>query len=299
MAEVRVATTLAEALELLAGDPASRPLAGGVGVLLGRALSSGGLGSQLPPAGRWVDVRSLPELAGIRRSTDGRRHVGAAVTIAELAAATEAPGLLRAAAAAVGNPGVRAMATVGGNLVEMGASSDLMAALVALGAVGLVDGPDGERRLPVGRIPRLLGAAPSAAGGVRPALLLRVIELEDAEPTGWGFERLTFQGAMDRSAASVAVALFSPPGRSRPTAGRIRARIAATAIADRVVRFGGTERRLAVERWISDEGLEAAASADLAAAVVRGDARISDWYRRAVVPVLVRRAIGTALDGRR
>lgn len=295
MAEVRVARTLDEALRLLAAEPAARPLAGGVGVLLGRAQSSGGLGGRLPPSGRWVDIRSLPELAGIHPAPRGRRHVGATVTIDELAAAGEVPALLRAAAAAVGNPGVRATATLGGNLVAMGPSSDLLAALVALGALGLAVGPEGERRLPVARVPRLIGTAPPPRSGRSPWPLLRGVELARAEPTGWGFERLTFQGEMDGAAACVAVAIRTPARR----AGQVRVRIAATSIAERVVRFGGTERRLARDPTVPPSEVESAAAADIAAIPLRSDQRVSDWYRRAIVPVLVGRAVESALDGLR
>lgn len=294
MSEVRTASTLADALERLVADPASRPLAGGLGVLLGRALASDGLGSALPPSGRWLDVRMLPELAGIRRMPDGRCLLGAVVTITELAASADVPAVLRAAAAAVGNPGVRAAGTVGGNLVGSGASSDLMAAMVALGAVGLVEGSGGKRRVPVAQIPRLLGVDRAPAGGPHAALLLRGIELAGAAPSGWGFERLTFQGAMDRSAATVAV-VVTAPGDARSDTRPVRVRIVATSVADEAIRFRRTERRITVEPRIGPGELEAVASADVANVALRSDLRVSDWYRRAVIPVLVRRAVEAAL----
>jgi CO/xanthine dehydrogenase FAD-binding subunit len=295
MADVLTALTLAGALEHLSGDRASRPLAGGVGVLLGRALERGGLGIALPPSGHWIDVRSVPELRGIRRLPDGRCQVGAAVTIAELESG-DVPEILRVAASAVGNPGIRAVATIGGNLVGSGASSDLMAALVALGAVALVEGSVGARRIPVARVPRLLGIDRAPASDTRASLLLRGVEMGGAGSTGWGFERLTFQGAMDRAAATVAVVVSVSRGQVRAGGEPIRACMAATSVADRPVRFPRIERQIAVDPGVGAGDLEALALADLAAVALRSDLRVSDWYRRAVIPVLVRRAVAAALD---
>jgi xanthine dehydrogenase YagS FAD-binding subunit len=104
---------LAEALAALA-DPGALPIAGGTDLL---TCVDEGLAS---PA-RVVDVRALPELAGITATSDGGVRIGGAVRIADLAADPSIRSgfpLLAEAAAAVGSPALRNMGSIAGNLVQ-------------------------------------------------------------------------------------------------------------------------------------------------------------------------------------
>jgi xanthine dehydrogenase YagS FAD-binding subunit len=70
---------------------------------------------------RVIDVRSLPELAGITSTGDGGVRIGGAVRIADVASdATIRAGfpVLAEAAAAVGSPALRNMGTLAGNLAQ-------------------------------------------------------------------------------------------------------------------------------------------------------------------------------------
>ncbi len=174
-----IAPTLDLALDRLATDTGARPIAGGVGVLLARAL-----GTHVPD--RWVGIGALPELSWRR---DGA--IGAATTLEALAGYGS---LLAAVAAGIANPGVRVVGTIGGNVVAGGAASELAVALVALAASARLVGPGGERSV----------AAEDLV--LQPGELVRSFEM----PTGalaWGWQRLTLHGAMDRSSASVAVTI--------------------------------------------------------------------------------------------
>jgi carbon-monoxide dehydrogenase medium subunit len=263
LAELFVPSTLEAAVERLSSDPRARPLAGGVGVLLARAL-----GAATPE--RWVAVGALDELREL--GLDGDRIVlGAGTTIEELAepnTGVSVPGLLRAAATSVGNPGIRAVATLGGNVVAGGAASDLVAALVALGAEAEMVGPGGIRHVPVEVL---------ASGG--PPLrdeLVRAFRVP-AAATRLGWQRLALRGAMDRSSATVAVAL-----------GSAGARVAVTFVANRPLRLPS------VEADPSPASARRAAARDVEALELFGDDRASVVYRRRVIPVLVERAVSAA-----
>jgi carbon-monoxide dehydrogenase medium subunit len=295
VAGLAVATTLAAALERLE-DPGARPMAGGVGVMLARARG-------VDAGGEFVGVGHLPELLGWRTQADGSLAIGAAVTLESLAEAEDqdrVPALLRAAAGAAANPGIRAVATIGGNVVDTGAASDLVAALIALGAdVRIVRRGDAR----VTALADLRTAAadgsddgpgrPLAASKLRPGDLIESLMIPSPAPIGWGWERLTLHGAMDRSAASLAVAIRSDGA----------ALVALTAAVTRPIRLraveGVIEATIAASASAagSDVGTQVreAARDDLAGAPLLADDRAPAAYRREVVPVLAERAVTAAL----
>ena len=277
MGELFVAPSLAAAVERLAADPGARPIAGGVGVMLARALG-------LPRAERWVGIGALPELRqrAVHVPT-GALVLGAGLTVEALAdrdAGPPAPRLLAAAAGDVANPGIRVVATIGGNVVARGSASDLVAALVALATEAEVISATGTRRLPV---EDLCGAEPLESGA-----LIRAFHVP-AGKLRWGWQRLSIRGAMDRSSASVAV-----------TAGERGVRIVATCVSDRPLRFPNAEHALATALHAGSAGdalagVRAAAVLDLASADLLDDDRVSGAYRRRVLPALVERAARQAL----
>ncbi|KIF07652.1 hypothetical protein PL81_00720, partial [Streptomyces sp. RSD-27] len=112
--------SLDEALGLLAGPPGARVLAGGQSLL--PDLRTGADRARL-----LVDVRHLAQLRGVAQ--DGAElRIGALTTLAELAVhplvLAGAPELA-AAARANGDPQVRNLGTVGGNLAAGGRPTDL------------------------------------------------------------------------------------------------------------------------------------------------------------------------------
>jgi len=102
----------------------------------------------------FVDIRRIDSLKQLNLS-DNCIDIGAGVTLSQLIANRRSAGLDRAlndAAAAVGNPHVRNIATVAGNLTSGLAGADLPTALLALGAEVSHKGADGEQRQPVAQI---------------------------------------------------------------------------------------------------------------------------------------------------
>ncbi len=283
MPELRSPANLAEALQLLHDEPAARPLAGGVAILQRARLED-----SLDRA--YVHLGGVAELYGIHIES-GSLRIGAMTTLADIAASpavSEAAPLLRGATAQAASPGVRAQATVGGNLVAGAAASDPAAALLALGAGITFADQRGHTNL---QLSDALARGPAwlPAGSV-----LVSISVPQAAPFGWGLERLPLRGAADSSVATIAVQLSVAQGR---VAG---ARAWATAVADRPLRLATFESLLtgqhlgALAQPETDRHLRQAAENDTQGTTLLDDARASAWYRASVIVELAVRAAATA-----
>jgi carbon-monoxide dehydrogenase medium subunit len=172
--------SLAEAIELLAADPANVALAGGNGLLT--LLKRG----ELKP-GTIVDLRRLDVLRGLSLAASGQLRVGALTTLTELGddpriRAAHLPGVLGDALAVTGDVQARNRATIGGTLASAAPGSDLSAALLAMDASVDVVGIYGSRVIP------LTGLLEGSAL-VRPGELITTVCIEPAEP-GSAYHRL-------------------------------------------------------------------------------------------------------------
>lgn len=138
--------TIAEACALLATHAEdARALGGGTALLLAmrqRMLSPTHL----------VSLQRVQGLRGVHVAADGTLVIGAATRHAELAAApavrTGWP-MLSTMAANLANPQVRNQGTLGGNLCYADPSTDPPACLLGLDAQVLLQGPQGQRVLPL------------------------------------------------------------------------------------------------------------------------------------------------------
>ncbi|MGW7438250.1 FAD binding domain-containing protein [Streptomyces sp. NPDC054849] len=210
---------LDEALSLLSGTRGARVLAGGQSLLPG--LRTGAEHARL-----LVDIRQLAELRGVGRTPDGPRlRIGACTTLAELAAdplvLAEAPELA-AAARSNGDPQVRNLGTVGGNLAAAGRATDLPVAALAADAVVELAGPGGRSTLT---------AEEFAAGGAPAGTVLTAL-LVPAAGRAAAFEK-TADRATRYPVCAVAVRI-TPDGP----------RIAVTGATSRALRLRGVEDRL-------------------------------------------------------
>ena len=108
-----------------------------------------------------VDISRIRALRGISE-TDGAITVGAAVTHGELASSQlilERAPILAQAAAKVGSPEVRSVATVGGNIVNAQPAADTALALMALSAEAELVGASGARWLKLADLYRGAGTS--------------------------------------------------------------------------------------------------------------------------------------------
>ncbi|MFB6615546.1 FAD binding domain-containing protein [Streptomyces sp. NPDC056367] len=223
---------LDEALTLLSGTRGARVLAGGQSLL--PDLRTGAERARL-----LVDVRHLEELRGIGSGPGGRRlRIGALTTLAELSAhplvLVQAPELA-AAARANGDPQVRNLGTVGGNLAAGGRATDLPVAAIAADAAVELAGRGGRRTVT---------AEEFAATGAPAATVVTALLVPAAGPAG-AFEK-TADRATRYPIAATAVRI-TPDGP----------RIAVTGATPRALRLRRVEDRLRGGPYTTDAVLAA------------------------------------------
>ena len=276
------AATIDEALALLA-VPGARPIAGGVAVLLRAQRGE-------PLAQAYVAVARVPLLSVIRM--DAPRNelvVGAAATLSEIAHSATVRNvspLLATAAAAAASPGIRSIATLGGNLLDAIASSDLACALLAEHATVDLRVPGGSQSVDLEDLP-----ATTVLNDPSQPCLLTTIRIRSKPRAGWSFQRLQSRGAGDRSLASVAVSISVRNGKIE------RASAYANGIAARPLRLTTLETALGDSSNLGAPGsvMHDAVATDLESAVLVDDYRGSAAYRGRILPVMVDRAIVAAL----
>ncbi len=99
-----------------------------------------------------IGLKGITELSGIRTLADGGLAIGAMTTIHALMSSPvvrEKYGVLAEAAAGIGGPELRNVATIGGNLAGALPCADLPPALITLGATVTLKSRNGERVVPV------------------------------------------------------------------------------------------------------------------------------------------------------
>ncbi len=264
---VRTVDTMAEAARLLAGEEGARLLAGGT--LLMRAVNEGD--ARITTLVRCTDPAS--ERIGFAGE---RLLLGARVTLTRLVRGADTA-FLAPVARAIGGPAIRNMATVGGNLFAHSPYGDLAAALLALDArVTLVEG-GAERELPLEEFHRRRERRPPPV--VAAVSLRRPRARED-------FRFLKFSRVRPKGAAVVSVAAHLPA-----LGGRLEGvRIAFGAMGPTPLRAIAAEAALEGRR-LDGAAVEAAVAATLEGLRPESDAIASEWYRRELAPVLLRRLL--------
>jgi aerobic carbon-monoxide dehydrogenase medium subunit len=262
-----------EAVRLL-GDPAAPPtavLAGGTDLLFELSGTTAA-----PP--RVLSLRKMP-WRSIR--WDGSSlEIGSTAPLRDLERAprvrSDLPGLW-SAVRAVGSVPLRHRATVGGNLARASPASDLIPILLTLDAVADLVGPHGRRRLPVGALVR--GPRTTALGAGE---LIERVTIPEARPSAYLWQRV--RPANDVSQVGVACA-WSPTARHW--------RLAVGGAGPAPVRLPEVESVLDGPTPLAASTIAAAAAAASRLAPFSTDKRATEGYRRQVVEVLVRRALGS------
>lgn len=250
--DYREPTSVAEAIAAL-GDRTrpTRALAGGTDLLVR-------LKRDPDFAACVVNLKRIAELRGITEAKSGTT-IGALTTLAELAASEtmrRRHPLLVEAALQMASPQVRHLATIGGNLVNASPAADLAPPLLCLNAELTVAGPSGLRRVPIHGFFRGPGRCALEPGEVLTGVFV------PAESGRGAYLKFSPRAAMDL--AVVGVACFAT----------------------------GTERRVALGAVAPTAILVPPDPAEAAKrAQPIDDVRASAEYRRAMVSVLVRRAL--------
>jgi CO/xanthine dehydrogenase FAD-binding subunit len=223
-------TTLSEAVELRAGRPELRPIAGGtdlmVDVNFGRAELAG-----------VIDLTAVKELQGIDRDNRYIR-IGAAHPMGDIADRLADLTALAGAVVTVGSPQIRARASLGGNLATASPAGDSLPALLVHDAEVEVASATGSRTTPVGellvspgqttlrddelivaiRIPRRAWRSRFAKVGTRNAMVIATCSVAVSVNT-------------DIGAARIAAGAVAPTARRLPRAEAVLEQLASSSVA--------------------------------------------------------------------
>lgn len=139
------ATSVKDAIALLQAHPAAHIIAGGSDVLI--KMREGKLaGCEL------VSIYGLDELRGVTLEADGAIRIGSLTSFSHI---TKDPiiqahiNVLGEAVDMVGGPQIRNIGTIGGNTCNGVTSADSGSTLMAYNAVMEVEGPNGQRLIPI------------------------------------------------------------------------------------------------------------------------------------------------------
>jgi CO/xanthine dehydrogenase FAD-binding subunit len=271
--------SLAEAVAILdERHPDVRVLAGGTDLVI--RLRDGSVAPSLV-----VDVKRIPELAPGIRAVGDRLVIGATTVMTDIAAhpvIRREVTALAEAAAVVGSAQIRNRATLGGNLCNASPAADTAPPLLVHGAVVVVAGPGGTRRLPLDELFVRSGVTTLGRGELLIAIELPIPVARIASAhqrrtrrRGHDLASVTLSCGVDRSGvARIAYGSVGPRPVTRVDASGTLADPAASAAA-----------KAAVFEAIFADASPSARSM-----------RAGPEYRLAMLRVLGRRALATALE---
>jgi carbon-monoxide dehydrogenase medium subunit len=272
------ATSVDEALRILASDDGAKVLAGGQSLLPLMKL-------RLAHPTTLIDIGRLGELRGVRTLDDGRLAVGALTTYAEL---MDSParhyGVLQDALPTIGDVQVRNRGTVGGAIAHADPGADLPAALLALDADLVVRSAGGSRTVKVNGF--FEGAFATALR--HDELVTEIVLPAPLDNAGSAYVSLEQPASGYAMVGVAAVVIMGPDGRIA------WAGIGVTGVHEHPYRAPEVEQAL-----VGSDGSAAAIAAAAAHAVdeieVSSDIHAGREYRAAMAVVYTRRAIEAAL----
>jgi CO/xanthine dehydrogenase FAD-binding subunit len=268
--------SLDAALEAMASEPETMPLAGGTDLMV--AIN---FGRERPD--RVLALRRVEELKAL--AVNGRVRCGAGVTYTRLLEAVRDPAMVQAART-VGSPQIRNAGTLGGNLATCSPAGDTLPVLAALDAdIVLISKAGGERRLKLADW--MLGPKKPARA---PGELVLAAEWEAAGPAQ-AFLKAGTRNAMVIAVANLALVVDRARRRVGVALGSVGPTIVRATAAEEFAR--GLFEEAGWERPHSPSAGAAGRFAELCAAAARpiDDVRGTAAYRRHVVGVMARRAL--------
>ena len=280
--EYHAAGSVADAIKLLGQYPDdAKLLAGGHSLLPMMKL-------RFAEPAHLVDLNGIEELKGIAEA-DGVTRIGAMTTENELITSEllrEKNPLIPAVAKLVADPQVRNRGTIGGDIAHGDPGNDHPAAMLALDATFVLQGPGGERRVAANGF--FLGTfhTDMAADEVMTAIEAPVC----AKGMGWGFNKLKRKTG-DFATAAAAVIVKTKGGVCEDI------RIALTNVAPCAFRAEAAEKVLRGQntKGIDDALVEKAAGEVVPSCEPVEDLRGDIEYKTAMAVEMTRRSIRDAL----
>ena len=274
--EYQRATSLDDAIERLrAASGAGKLLAGGHSLIPLMKL-------RLSEPAVLIDIRQIPDLVGIRER-DGAIEIGAATVHRDVATSpllAERCPVLAETAAEIGDRQVRNWGTLGGSLAHADPAADYPATLLAADADIRVVGPDGERVVKAPDFFQALFTVDLAPNEI-------IVGVRFAPARAGAYAKL-HQRASHFAIVGVAAVLDVRDGVIQS------ARLGLTGATAYPTRLTNIEKALAGQTPSNEVIEEAAQLAREGLENVNEDLHASEDYRRAMVPVFTRRALGAA-----
>jgi carbon-monoxide dehydrogenase medium subunit len=197
--------------------------------------------------------------------------------------ARDYPALARAVSV-LANPQVRNVATMGGNLCNAAPSADCAPPLIVMEATLKLQGPGGEREVPIDKF----FTGPGENGKEAEEVLTQIHIPEKANHTGMAFLKVG-RVAQDIAVVNAAALLVMDKKKCR------ECRLAVGAVAPVPLRLKNVEKLLAGEE-LGPELLDRVSEMVEQAVSPITDVRSTEEYRRIMSGVLIKRAIQQALE---
>lgn len=241
----------------------------GGGTLVMRALNEG-------KASFSTIVRTDDAAFRTIRAAGGAIEIGAGATMSDVLANRDLA-FLHGAARAVGGPAIRNMATIGGNLFAECPYGDFTTALLALEAAVTNAGSMGGRPTPLEEFLQNRGRGPAG-------LISHISVTRPSRPDAFRFLKVSRVRPKGISVLSIAAHLPLVGGRVEG------ARVAYGAMAPTPIRVPAVERALE-GKSLDEAGIASAVGVACEGTQPASDAIASDWYRREVAPVHLKRLL--------
>ena len=268
------AASIDDAIAKLAASDGGKVIAGGHSLVPLMKL-------RLSEPERLIDISKIAELSGIKE-TGGRIEIGATTTHNDIASSKllrdKCP-MIAEAAAEIGDPQVRNRGTIGGSIAHADPAADFPAVVLALDADIVLKGPNGSRTVKASAFFRGFYDVDLAHGEL-------IVGIHFTPVKAAAYAKL-HQRASHYAIVGVAAALDVKGGVIQA------ARIGITGATTHAMRLSGVEQALAGKK--ADGIAAAAASAANEVTDVSADLHASEDYRRAMIPVFVKRAVEKAL----
>ena len=275
--------SIQEAVELMAskGDQA-RAMAGGTALLV--QLRGGRRTSEVV-----VDIKDISELNQLTYDSQKGLTIGAAVPCYKIYQDDQIAGLypgLVDSASLIGSIQIQGRASIGGNLCNSAPSADGIPALIALGAVANVAGPNGNREIPVEEF--CTGPGQNVLGSGE--ILVSVSIAAPQDNSGAAYLRFIPRNEMDIAVAGVgASVLLDSSGQNF-----VSARIALASVAPTPV-FSKAAGDSLAGKPVSDDSINEAAEKAMGDAKPITDMRGTIKQRTHLIGVLTRRTLDNAI----
>ena len=275
--------SIQEAVELMAskGDQA-RAMAGGTDLLV--QLRGGRRTSEVV-----VDIKDISELNQLTYDSQKGLTIGAAVPCYKIYQDDQIAGLypgLVDSASLIGSIQIQGRASIGGNLCNSAPSADGIPALIALGAVANVAGPNGNREIPVEEF--CTGPGQNVLGSGE--ILVSVSIAAPQDNSGAAYLRFIPRNEMDIAVAGVgASVLLDSSGQNF-----VSARIALASVAPTPV-FSKAAGDSLAGKPVSDDSINEAAEKAMGDAKPISDMRGTIKQRTHLIGVLTRRTLDNAI----